>query len=249
MIEPVTVDMMLTAVVGGLDRRTGYWRVAFDLVSKRLRDPRLLAIGLACVALFVAAALLPLPSIDQVRAWADSVGPTFPFLFFLAYALITVFPVPRTFFTLSCGVLFGSLTGIVIAISATTVSAVLAFLAVRAIGRDWFARRMTHPAVRSIDARLERRGWLAVGSMRLIAPLPFSVINYCCGISSVRPLPYALATVVGVIPGTVSVVILGDALTGQTNPALLIVSGVGVALGVAGLILDARMPVPSSEIT
>lgn len=200
-----------------------------------------------CIALFVVAALVPHPSVEQIRGWAHSVGPTFPLLFFVAHALITVAPFPRTVFTLSAGVLFGTVTGVAVAVGATAVSAVLALLLVRAIGRDAVAHRLDHPAVRAIDARLARRGWLAVGSLRLIAPVPFSLVNYCCGVSSIRMAPYLIATVLGVVPGTVGIVVLGDALSGRTDPALLVLSGICIAVGVIGLIVDARMSVDTEE--
>ncbi|WP_031940694.1 TVP38/TMEM64 family protein [Prescottella defluvii] len=209
----------------------------------RLRDPRLLAALVGLAVLFAAAAVVPYPSIDQIRAWSESVGPIFPLIFFLVHVVVTVAPVPRTLFTISAGVLFGAATGLLVTIAATTISAILALLLVRAIGRDTVAAHLTHPAVRAVDMRLERRGWLAVGSLRLIAPIPFSVINYCCGVSSIRTLPYTAATIVGIVPGTVGVVLLGDALTGEANPAMLLLSGICIAVGVAGLILDARTPV------
>ncbi|MCZ4558429.1 TVP38/TMEM64 family protein [Rhodococcus maanshanensis] len=214
-------------------------------MTRRLRDPKLIAGLLVVAALLVAALLVPHPSIEQVREWARSVGPAFPLVFFAVHALVTVAPVPRTVFTLSAGVLFGAATGILIAVAATTVSAVLALLLVRAVGRDAFASRMTHPAIQAIDDRLARRGWLAVGSLRLIAPVPFSVINYCSGVSSVRLLPYMLATLAGVLPGTIGVVVLGNALGGDTKPALLAFSAVCIAIGVFGLVLDTRMGVPT----
>ncbi|WP_063063239.1 TVP38/TMEM64 family protein [Nocardia violaceofusca] len=191
-------------------------------------------------ALVAVALLAPHPAPQQIRDWADSVGPVFPLLFFLVHALVTVAPFPRTVFTLSAGLLFGPILGITLAVAATTVSAVLALLLVRALDRDQVAARLTHPAVRAVDRRLARRGWLAVGSLRLIAPVPFSVINYCAGLSSVRMMPYLLATFVGIIPGTIGVVVLGDALTGRTNPGLLVLSGACITIGVIGLIVDAR---------
>lgn len=216
----------------------------------RLRDPRLLGALVGLALLFVAAALVPHPSIEQIRGWSTSVGPVFPLVFLLVHVVVTIAPVPRTLFTISAGVLFGAATGITIAVVATTISAVLALLIVRAIGRDAVAAHLIHPAVRAVDARLARRGWLAVGSLRLIAPVPFSVVNYCCGVSSIRILPYTAATVVGILPGTVGVVLLGDALTGRTNPTLLAISGVCIALGVLGLVLDARTPVaPTSPVS
>jgi uncharacterized membrane protein YdjX (TVP38/TMEM64 family) len=71
--------------------------------------------------------------------------------------------------------------------------------------------------------------------------VPFSVLNYCSALSSIRFHQY-LAGTVGVLPGTVAVVVLGDALTGTTSPALLAVSLTGAAIGMIGLIVEARSP-------
>ncbi len=192
--------------------------------------------------------LIELPEPAQIQDWADSVGPIFPLLFFAGYALVAVAPVPRTVLTVSCGVLFGSGLGVTVALSATMVAAALALLLVRALDRDRVAARLTHPAVRAIDDRLERRGWLAVGSLRLIAIAPFSVVNYCCGLSSIRFWPYLIATVLGSLPGTVATVILADALTGGSHPAMVVISGICLAIGVVGLVVDARWaPAPRAR--
>ncbi len=210
------------------------------MALRLLRNRRVVMLVILATALVAVALLAPHPAPQQIRDWADSVGPVFPLLFFLVHALVTVAPFPRTVFTLSAGLLFGPILGITLAVAATTVSAVLALLLVRALDRDQVAARLTHPAVRAVDRRLARRGWLAVGSLRLIAPVPFSVINYCAGLSSVRMMPYLLATFVGIIPGTIGVVVLGDALTGRTNPGLLVLSGACITIGVIGLVVDAR---------
>jgi len=210
------------------------------LRSLRLRNPRFLAPLVLCGALVAVALLAPHPAPQEIRDWAHSVGPLFPIVFFLVHTIVTVAPFPRTVFTLSAGLLFGPVLGIGLAVGATTVSAVLALLIVRALDREQVAARLAHPAVRAVDRRLAKRGWLAVGSLRLIAPVPFSVINYCAGLSSVRMLPYVLATLIGIVPGTVGVVVLGDALTGNTHPAMLVLSGVCITIGVIGLIVDAR---------
>lgn len=197
------------------------------------------------IALAAVALLVPHPSIDQLRTWSDSLGPWFPIAFFLLHAVVTVAPFPRTVFTLAAGVLFGAAAGITIAVAASTVSAAIALVLVRSLGRDAVAARMTHPAVQKIDDRLARRGWLAVGSLRLIAPMPFSITNYCAGLSSIPFVPYILATVVGIVPGTVGVVVLGDAIGGETSPALLAVSAACLGIGVLGLVVDARIGVPA----
>jgi uncharacterized membrane protein YdjX (TVP38/TMEM64 family) len=182
------------------------------------KDRRVVGILALLAVLVVAALVVPHPSITQVRAWSESVhGPALVLVFFAVHAVATVFPIPRTVFTLT------------------------------AVGRRVVESHLTHPAAKSVDLRLARRGWLAVGSLRLIAAAPFFVVNCCCAVSSVRLVPYTLATIVGILPGTVAVVLLGDVLTGRTDPALMVVTAVCIALGVGGLLLEARLPSPAGS--
>jgi uncharacterized membrane protein YdjX (TVP38/TMEM64 family) len=197
------------------------------------------AIGAAIVILVAFGLLAPLPSALQLRDWATSVGPWFPVAFFVAHVVVTILPFPRTAFTLAAGLLFGPLLGVSLAVTASTVSAVVAMLLVRAAGWN-MGRLVKHPRVDSLNARLEERGWPTVLSMRMIPAVPFSVINYAAGSSAVRVVPYTLATFVGLLPGTAAVVILGDAFTGHVNPLLVLVSAVTACIGVAGLAYEIR---------
>ena len=194
----------------------------------------------AIVILVAVALLVPLPTAVQLRDWATSVGPWFPLAFLAAHIVITVFPFPRTAFTLAAGLLFGPYLGVPIAVLASTVSAVIALLLVRAAGLAAETSWSRIPRVEAVDARLRDRGWPTVLSMRLIPAVPFSVLNYAAGASAVRVLPYTLATFVGLLPGTAAVVILGDALTGNVSPLLFLVSLCTASLGVAGLVYEIR---------
>lgn len=215
----------------------------------RLRRPRTLALLIGCGLLFALAAFTPHPAPQQIRQWADSVGPMLPLVFFAVHTLVCVAPFPRTIFTLSAGMLFGSAEGLTLAITATTLSAVLALWLVRALDHERVRARLTHPTVQAVDARLAQRGWLAIGSLRLIAFAPFSIVNYCAALSSIRFTPYLAATFLGIIPGTVGTVLLGDALTNRTSPAQVIVTVVCLAVGVIGLVVDARMTAGQADPT
>jgi len=200
---------------------------------------RFIAILAAIVILIAVAVLVPLPTAVQLRDWATSVGPWFPVAFLAAHIVVTVFPFPRTVFTLAAGLLFGPYLGVPLAVLASTLSAVIALLLVRAAGWQ-LSRLIRHPRVDSLDARLRERGWPAIVSMRMIPAVPFSVVNYAAGASAVRVLPYTLATFVGLLPGTAAVVILGDALTGNVSPLLFVVSLCTASLGIAGLLYEIR---------
>lgn len=183
------------------------------------------------------------PGVGTLRGWAESTGAWFPALFWLLYVAITQFPLPRTVLTLASGVLFGPWWGMALALSATTVSAVVSLLLVRRLLGAWMRPRLRHPAVARLSARLRERGWLAVGSLRLIAGIPFSLLNYVAALSPVPAWPFALATAVGSAPGTLAVVLLGDSLTGSPNASLLAVMGLLAVVGLAGLVADRRLPV------
>ena len=200
---------------------------------------RLLVAGLLLVTLIVAALMLPVPTALQMRDWAQSAGIAAPMLFLLGQTVVTIAPIPRTVFTLAAGLLFGPALGVVLSLLATTLAAALAFVMVRRIGRSLVEPHLNRGLLRAIDARLRRRGWLAVASLRLIPAVPFSVLNYCSAVSSIRFRDYLVGTV-GVIPGSIALVVLGDALTGTTSPALLAISLGGAAVGVIGLIVQAR---------
>ena len=196
----------------------------------------LLAIGLGLLVVGIAVAAFPMPSPPEMRTWAQSVGPAAPLLFLLGHSVVTAAPVPRTMFTLAAGLLFGPVLGVALSLIATMLSAVLAFWLVRRLARELVLPYLDRKAFRAVNTRLHRRGWLAVASMRLIPAVPFSVLNYCSGLSSI-PFRHYLAGTVGIVPGSVAVVVLGDALTGTTSPALLAVSLAGAATGVIGLIV------------
>ena len=141
--------------------------------------------------LVAVATLVPLPSAVDLRDWAQSVGPWFPLAFLLAHTVVTIFPVPRTAFTLAAGLLFGPAVGVLIAVAASTASAVLALLLVRAAG--WRLNRLVrHQSIHTVDERLRERGWPTIVSLRLIPAVPFSVINYAAGASAVRLMPYTM---------------------------------------------------------
>ena len=207
--------------------------------ARQVSRTRLLLTGVGAAVAITVVLLVPLPTAVQLRDWATSVGPWFPLAFLLAHVIITVLPFPRTAFTLSAGLLFGPALGVIISVTASAVSAVIALLLVRALGWQ-VASLVSHPRVDALDAQLRARGWPAVLSLRLIPAVPFSVLNYAAGASAVRVMPYLLATVAGLMPGTAAVVILGDAMTGNVSPLLVMVSVCTAAIGLGGLIYEAR---------
>lgn len=198
---------------------------------------------LAVVALVVVATLVPTPGLEQMRAWAGQLGPWFAPVFFASYALVTVAPIPRSTFTYSAAVLFPPSVAVPWSLVATGIAAAVAFEGVRRLGHEKAAALRADRRVAAVDARLRRRGWLSVGSLRLVPAVPFSVVNYAAGLTSIRRRQFLPATVIGSAPGTVAAILLGNSLTAGDSTAALWATAGFATVGVVGMVLDARMPV------
>jgi uncharacterized membrane protein YdjX (TVP38/TMEM64 family) len=188
--------------------------------------------------------------IHHVRSTVESAGAWAPVLFVLLQAVVTITPLPRTMFTVAAGVLFGSIAGFALTITATTLAAAAALLLVRMVGGGFVERHAHRPRVAWVRSRLDHSGLLAVVSLRLIPAVPFAVMNYAAGLAGVRLFPFVVGTVLGVLPGTVSVVVLGDAVSnGSAHPAMFAVSLAGGLLGLAGAAWAVkRAPAPPSAV-
>ena len=149
--------------------------------------------------------------IDQLRSLVDAAGPLGPAAFVAAYALLTVALVPGTIPSLAAGALFGPVWGSLLVIAGATVGAVGAFEVARRIGRQR-TRRLVGERVLRADAWVQRRGVPGVIGLRLLPVVPFNALNYAFGLSSVRRRDHAIGTAVGIVPGSVAFVALGDSI-------------------------------------
>jgi uncharacterized membrane protein YdjX (TVP38/TMEM64 family) len=207
-----------------------------------------------CAAVLVAAAVVVLllyrsgTDLLDVRTAVRSAGLWAPLLFVLLQGMVTVTPVPRTVFTVAAGVLFGGIGGVFLAIAGTSLAAAVAFWLVRLLGGRFVRKHADHRVATWVRARLERNSLLPMVSLRLIPAVPFSVMNYAAALSTVRFAPYLIGTVLGVLPGTIGTVVLGDAVVGgHPHPAMLLVSVCSGAIGITGALIAARRPKPAAE--
>ncbi len=175
---------------------------------------------------------------DTLRHAVESTGPLGPIVFVIAYGLLTVALVPGTIPSLAAGALFGPVWGSLLTIAGATAGAMAAFELARRLGRER-TRRVVGARVLGADDWLHRRGLSGVIALRLLPMVPFNVLNYALGVSSVGRRDHALGTVVGIVPGTVAFVALGSTL-GRPGSAGFVVSLVAVAALTLASILGSR---------
>ncbi len=99
------------------------------------------------------------------------------------------------------GALFGAVAGGALAVAGASLGAILLFLAARSTLGRWLAQG-AGTLVERLRPALQRDGFSALLALRLIPAVPFWLTNLAPALLGMRLLPYAAATVFGIIPAT-----------------------------------------------
>lgn len=167
-----------------------------------------------------------------------------PLLYITLYTVRPLIFFPATIMTAMSGYLYGPLLGTGYALIGGNLSGSLAYFVGRFFGGDLFdeddADANTFLARHA--AHLRRNGFEAVLVMRLIY-LPYDLVNYLCGFVRVPWLQYATATLLGVLPGSLTFTLLGSVFTTQSTSQRWLLAGFSLAMLLLGLGLSRRLKV------
>jgi uncharacterized membrane protein YdjX (TVP38/TMEM64 family) len=196
-----------------------------------------LAIG-ALILLVVAIRLLPAGLwIQQFQTSIRGYGALGYLLYALVYAACCVLFIPASILTLGAGAIFGIVPGALVVIAGATLGAILSFLLARTILRGRVeAMTAGNARFRALDRAIARAGAKIVFLIRLSPIFPFTYVNYAFGLTAVRLLPYSIATLAGIVPGTLAYVYIGYAAAsaatggGSTTRAVVQIAGAAAAL-------------------
>lgn len=200
------------------------------------RPALLVGLVVAGIALVAAGEL---PTADEVRAWVVRAGWAGPVLYALLYAALSLTPTPASLLAVGAGVLFGLPVGLAVVMGGALAGASAGFSLARLLGRGTVLR-FAGERVARLDLLLQRRGLLAVAAARLVPLVPFTTLNYVCGLTAVRFRPYLLGTAAGILPSSVAFVTIGAYGADPSSvPFLLAVGGI-VVLAVGAAVVARR---------
>ena len=231
-------DEEVRGAVSGMRRRGPVPRVRLAV----------LLLGLTSAVLILA--LTGSFSKHQVRDWVDSFGAAAPIAFILIAALLTVSLFPGPILAGASGLLFGTAWGTPIAICSATLGATLSCVLSRSIAGDAIAE-LGGPRLKALANWISRRGFVSVVYARLAPGVPYNLVNYAAGMTTIPVGVFAAATALATAPRTFAYVALGGSFGDFGSPEFLIAAGALVTMAVAGLVLvrrdlrrerEARMP-------
>ncbi|KAK9206728.1 hypothetical protein WN943_017007 [Citrus x changshan-huyou] len=153
----------------------------------------------------------------------QDLGPWGPLVLIIAYVPLTVLAIPASILTLGGGYLFGLPLGVVADSVGATIGATAAFLIGRTVssstpahfGRSFVISKLkNYPKFQAVAGAIQKSGFKAriIFLLRLVPLLPFNILNYLLSVTPVHTGKYMLASWLGMMPSTFSLVYVGTTL-------------------------------------
>ncbi len=190
-----------------------------------------------CIAITALAVYL-LGGIDptQLQAWLKQAGAWAPIIYTAVYTLATVLILPSTPLNLTGGAIFGLWWGTLWTSIAAVIAAIVAFAFTRTVGREMVAQKLAG-RWQAMDAEVRQGGLFYMFAIRLLPIIPYGLVNFAAGLTSIRFRDYLLGTILGTVPGVLPFVMIGSfGLQAVRTGDFLPLAG---ALGLTGLLIGA----------
>jgi uncharacterized membrane protein YdjX (TVP38/TMEM64 family) len=197
----------------------------------------------AAIAAFVALGGTRYLTLDGAKEHADALhaftaahyGEALALSFGL-YALATTLSLPSgTVLSLTFGFLFGRWVATALVVSAGTLGATILFLSARYLFREALRRRLGHVGER-VNEEFTHDGFNWLLFLRLTPLFPYFLVNLVPAFTDIRVRTYIAATMIGILPSTLIVTNLGQALGSITSVYGLLAPEALLALSLLGLL-------------
>ena len=197
--------------------------------------------GLSFLTLFclaaTAAAFIGLHRLnpESLQETLERMGFWAPLIYITLYIIATLLVLPSTALNLTGGAIFGIGFGLLWTSLAAVIAAAIAFVFARTAGRKAIAKRLSG-RWQAMDAELRNGAIFYMFAIRLLPILPYGLVNFAAGLTSVRFQDYLIGTTLGTVPSVLPFVMLGSSgikaiHTGDILPLLGAMALIGLLVG------------------
>lgn len=171
----------------------------------------------------------------QIQAWLNSVGIWSPIIYIALYVIATILVLPSTVLNLTGGAVFGAVWGTLWTSLAAIIAAIVAFTFTRTVGREIVAKRLSG-RWQAMDAEVRQGGLFYMFAIRLVPIMPYGLVNFAAGLTSISFKDYILGTTIGTVPSVLPFVLLGSSglkalNTGDVLPLIGALALTGILVG------------------
>lgn len=156
-------------------------------------------------------------TVESFKEKIDSFGIWGPVIYMILYVLRPLILFPAAVFSASAGAIWG-LKGLIYLLIGANLSAIAEFVIARYFARE-AVEKLIKGKFNSIDQAVEKKGFVTVLLIRLIPNVAWDIQNLALGLTKVKFRDYALATFIGILPGSFALVYFGSSFISViTNP-------------------------------
>ncbi|OOE10487.1 TVP38/TMEM64 family protein [Fictibacillus arsenicus] len=159
---------------------------------------------------------------EEFRNWIMQWGLVAPFLFILLYTVRPFVLFPSSIFAITSGLSFGFYWGCLYTYLGSLGGGLVTYYAVNQLGRFKKSKQWKNERYNKIRSNIEREGFRYVLLLRLLPVLNYDLVSYLTSITKVKFKDYAIATAIGIIPGTIAYTYLGTSMTSQSKEVIWI---------------------------
>ena len=184
---------------------------------------------------------------EAISARLRAAGPVIGYVLLLMLLPLLLFP--DSVLVMAGGMVFGLAKGTVLTSIGSLLGGMLAYFIAR-----WLGHGVVKKLIRTdnlVDMTSGRRGFFLILILRLVPLFPFKVISYSAGLAEVDWKEFALATLVGSMPGILVYTNLGDKVHDVKSPefarAVVLLVLLTVVFTIAKRVIDKRQALKESE--
>lgn len=182
---------------------------------------------------------------QDLQAFLARSGSLAPLGYILLFTLLPAFFFPVAVLALAGGLLFGLVWGSMYTFLGAMLNCTLMFLLSRYVGRErvkaFLSRKLSPVWQRRLSGSGGRSGFLLLIVLRLIPAVPYNLINYAFGLTDISLAAYLLGSAIGIIPGTLVFINIGDKALDTSSPHFWIALGLLALLLVVTSLLGKRI--------
>ena len=207
------------------------WESGFRMTIRKKLVPILLFGALICLSIWLGSQVTP----QQLQDAISRFGKWAAIAYIGLFTLLPAFFFPVAVLALAGGLLFGLFLGSIYTFAGAVLNCSVMFFLARYVGRkkaEQLIQKKLSPLWQSRLQSLNSSGGFALlVILRLIPAVPYNLINYAFGLTSISYGTYILGSAIGIIPGTLAFINIGDKALDVTSPDFWI------AIGLLGLLL------------
>ncbi len=157
-------------------------------------------------------------------------------IFFMMYVIFASLSIPVALVLgLLSGMIFDIKTAILIVSFASSIGATFAFLISRYLFRDYLIKKYNKQYIR-INEGIKKNSEYYIFALRMCMIFPFFLVNLILGLTTIKTINYYLISQIGMLPGTIIIIILGDKLASTLTSTVSIDPGILILLTLLGLL-------------